>query len=183
MHMASRRRAPPIKQISAAAVAAGQDPNQLFTTGAIMRGRSLYYIGRILGPRLHIKASSVAHTIRGYRRGCPPTRRLTREEYEGIFDGSQPFRRGEIQVTEIPGLDEDTADFSLFHWVAPQCGPAHSVGGGGPVLPVTCEAMDGGEEGAFDMDRVYETDGSIWEREGGCARDDGRIEWPDFALE
>jgi hypothetical protein len=181
--MARPGRTAPIKQISDAVIAASQDPNQLFTTGAIIRGRSLYYIAHVLASRLQIKASSVAHTIRGYRRGCPRTRRLTREEYDRIFDGSRPFRLGEIQVTEIPGLDEDTADFSMFHWAPPHPQAARSVKRCEPELPVPYETKDAAEQGPFDLSWLCETDGSICERESGGAFDGSGVEWFGLAFE
>ena len=181
--MARPGRTAPIRQISDAVIAAGQDPNQIFTTGAIIRGRSLYYIAHLLAARLHIKASSVAHTIRGYRRGCPLTRRLTREEYNRIFDGAPLFRLGEIQVTEIPGLDQDTADFSVFHWAAPRPQPVCSFSGEEPALSVACETKDATEQGPFDLDSVCETDGLAWGRENTCALDGSGVEWPGLAFE
>jgi hypothetical protein len=48
----TQARTAPIHLVNDAGVAAGKHPNQVFATGAIMRGRSLYYIVHVLAPRV-----------------------------------------------------------------------------------------------------------------------------------
>jgi hypothetical protein len=74
----------------------------------------LYYCAEILGPRLGVRQSTIAHNIRGYR-GEEKSKRMSKNMFYQTFGRSRNYQ-GQVWIALIPGLTIHTSDFGNFRW-------------------------------------------------------------------
>jgi hypothetical protein len=74
----------------------------------------LYYCAEILGSRLGVRQSTIAHDLRGYR-GEEKSKRMSKNMFYQIFGRYRNYQ-GQVWIALIPGLTIHTSDFNDFRW-------------------------------------------------------------------